>query len=254
VWRFRSAEDIVPAAAESEALPLPAAVRRLSELLPGQIEIMGGVGRPGLIELILPEEALDEGFPDLSLWPKFPWFSLGRKQHVVVRPLERHEEPSLHAAWAERWQQLDGRPVGETVVCVCGRDDQHQAALGASFDSDPALAALALAGSPRSAPVADAYKVAVASGVPMMMWRRGSPPCERAAGATCGVPGRGGCPGGGFLAEVCAELAEARREPTSSPARRCGAPRAPSSAWDRRSSSPTSAAGRRTSRSPSARR
>lgn len=212
VWRFRSSTDIAPAAGESEALPLAAAVQRLAALLPEQIEIMGGVGRPGLIELILPEEALDEGFPDLSLWPKFPWFSLGRKQHVVVRPLERHEEPSLHAAWAERWEQLDGRTVGDAVVCVCGRDDQHQAALGASFDSDPALAALALAGSPRSAPVADAYRVAVASGVPMMVWRRGSPACERADGASCGVPGPRPCPGGAFLAEVCEVLAGARRD------------------------------------------
>jgi hypothetical protein len=212
VWRFRSAKDIVPAAKESEALPLHEAVERLAALLPEQIEIMGGVGSPGLIELILPEEALDEGFPELSLWPQFPWFSLGRKQHVVVRPLERHEEPSLHAAWAERWGQLDGTEVGEAVVCVCGRDDQHQAALGASFDSDPALAAVALAGSPRSAPVADAYKVAVASGVPMIVWQRSSPPCERSDGAPCGVPGRRACPGGAFFTEVCSELAGARRD------------------------------------------
>ncbi|NUS13888.1 MAG: hypothetical protein HOY69_21185, partial [Streptomyces sp.] len=213
VWRYRSARDIVPAAAESEALPLADAVDRLAAVLPGQIELMGGVGRPGLVELILPEEALDEGFAELSLWPRFPWFSLGRKQHLVVRPLERHEEPALHAAWAERWRRLDGRPVSESVVCVCGRDDQHQAALGASFDSDPGLAALALAGSPRSAaPVADAYKVAVASGVPMMLWQRGSPACPRADGGVCGVPGQGACPGGGFLAELCAGLTGTGRD------------------------------------------
>ncbi|MGW2418272.1 VMAP-C domain-containing protein [Streptomyces sp. NPDC001709] len=212
VWRYRSESDIDPAAPESDALPLNQAIEHLAALLPEQIEIMGGVTRPGLIELILPKEALDEGFADLSLWPQFPWFSLGRKQHVVVRPLERHEAPSLHAAWAERWHQLDGKAVSEMMVCVCGQGDQHQAALDATFDSDPTLAALALAGSPQSPPVSDAYQVAVASGVPMMMWRRGSPACERDDGSRCGAPGRLTCPGNGFFAELCAALDDTRRD------------------------------------------
>ncbi|MGW2768770.1 VMAP-C domain-containing protein [Streptomyces sp. NPDC001275] len=212
VWRYRSASDIRPAAPESDALPLDQAVKHLAELLPAQIEIMGGATSPGLIELILPVEALDEGFADLELWPQLPWFSLGRKQRVVVRPLERHEAPSLHAAWAERWQQLDGKAVGDMVVCVCGRGDQHQAALDASFDNEPALGALALAGTPQSPPVSDAYQVAVASGVPMMMWRRGSPACERADGGRCGAPGRRACPGNGFFTELCASLDDARRD------------------------------------------
>ncbi|MFI1422601.1 trypsin-like peptidase domain-containing protein [Streptomyces sp. NPDC020731] len=212
VWRYRSANDIDPAAPESDALPLNQAVERLAALLPEQIEIMGGATRPGLIELILPKEVLDEGFADLSLWPQLPWFSLGRKQRVVVRPLERHEAPALHAAWAERWQQLDGKAVSEMMVCVCGRGDQHQAALDASFDSDPTLAALALAGSPQSQPVSDAYQVAVASGVPMMVWRRGSPVCERDDGARCGAPDRRACPGNGFFAELCATLDDTRRD------------------------------------------
>lgn len=212
VWRYRSASDIDPAAPESEALPLNLAVEHLAALLPAQIEIMGGAGCPGLIELILPKEALDEGFADLGLWPQLPWFSLGRKQRVVVRPLERHEAPWLHAAWAERWQQLDGKAVGEMMACVCGRGDQHQAALDASFDSDPTLAALALAGSPQSQPVSDAYQVAVASGVPTMMWRRGSLACERVGGGRCGAPGRHACPGNVFFAELCTTLDDARRD------------------------------------------
>ncbi|OKK13417.1 hypothetical protein AMK33_00795 [Streptomyces sp. CB02400] len=212
VWRYRSANDIDPAAPESDALPLNQAVEHLAALLPEQIEIMGGATRPGLIELILPKEVLDEGFADLLLWPQLPWFSLGRKQRVVVRPLERHETPALHAAWAERWQQLDGKAVSEVMVCVCGRGDQHQAALDASFDSDPTLAALALAGSPQSQPVSDAYQVAVASGVPMMVWRRGSPACERDDGGRCGAPGRRACPGNGFFAELCATLDDTRRD------------------------------------------
>ncbi|MER8073269.1 trypsin-like peptidase domain-containing protein [Streptomyces sp. NPDC094034] len=212
VWRYRSAEDVVPAVPESTALPLSQAIEHLIGLLPEQIEIMGEVVGPGLIELILPREALDEDFASRLLWPRFSWFSLGRKQHVVVRPLERHETPSLHAAWAERWQQLDGRAVGEMVVCVCGRGDQHQVALDASFDSDPGLAALALAGSPQSPPVSGAYEVAVASGVPMMMWKRSSPACERGDSGRCGVPGRQACPGNEFFAELCAVLADTKRD------------------------------------------
>ncbi|MFJ3658273.1 trypsin-like peptidase domain-containing protein [Streptomyces nigra] len=212
VWRYRSASDIEPAAPESDALPLNQAVEHLAALLPEQIEIMGGATSPGLIELILPREVLDEGFADLSLWPQMHWFRLGHKQRVVVRPLERHETPALHAAWAKRWQQLDGKAVSEMVVCVCGRGDQHQAALDASFESDPTLAALALAGSPQSQPVSDAYQVAVAAGVPMMVWRRGSPACERGDGGRCGVPGRRACPGNGFFTELCATLSDTRRD------------------------------------------
>ncbi|MFF8293124.1 hypothetical protein ACF068_28420 [Streptomyces sp. NPDC016309] len=212
VWRYRSPGDVVPMTAESEALPLRAALERLAELLPEQIDAMGGVTNPGLIELILPEEALDEGFPDWLLWPRYPWFALGRKQHVVVRPLERHEAPALHAAWERRWEHLAGKPIGEALVCVCGRDGQDQAALGASFDTDPSLAALALAGSPRSAPVSDAYRVAVASGVPMMTWRRGAAACTRRDGGRCGVPGRHECPGDRFLAQVRTALAGTVRD------------------------------------------
>ncbi|MFJ8648419.1 trypsin-like peptidase domain-containing protein [Streptomyces sp. NPDC093546] len=213
VWRYRSRADIVPVAAESEALPLKEALGLLAELLPEQIDIMGGVTSPGLIELILPREALDEEFPDWLLWPDYPWFALGRKQHVVVRPLERHEAPELHAAWERRWEHLDGRAIGEALVCVCGRDGQHQAALGASFDGDPTLAALALAGSPRSsAPVSDAYRVAVASGVPMMTWRRGAAACARGDGGRCGAPGRQACPGDRFFAEARAALAATDRD------------------------------------------
>ncbi|MGW4163158.1 VMAP-C domain-containing protein [Streptomyces sp. NPDC004788] len=213
VWRYRSARDIAPAGPESEALPLPGAVERLAALLPEQVEAMGGWGEPGLIELILPKEALDEGFSRLPLPPPFDWACLGHKQGVVVRPLERHEVPSLHGALERRWKELDGRPLGEALVCVCGRDDQHRTALGATFELDPSLAALALAGSPRSGPVADAYRVAVASGVPMMVWHRESPACDLGAAAPpCRVPGPGACRGSAFLAAARAGLGASTRD------------------------------------------
>ncbi|MFF0430690.1 trypsin-like peptidase domain-containing protein [Streptomyces sp. NPDC004327] len=212
VWRYLSARDIVPAGPESEALPLPRAVEHLAALLPEQVEAMGGWGEPGLIELILPKEALDEGFTRLPLPPPFDWACLGHKKGVVVRPLERHEVPSLHGALERRWKELDGRPVGEALVCVCGRDDQHRTALGATFELDPTLAALALAGSPRGGPVADAYRVAVASGVPMMVWHRESPACDRGTAPPCRVPGSGACPGSAFLAAARAGLGASTRD------------------------------------------
>ncbi|HEY9375107.1 hypothetical protein, partial [Streptomyces sp.] len=212
VWRYRSAKDITPASPESDALPLDRAVARLAALLPEQVEIMGGLAESGLIELILPKEALDEDFPQLPLPEPFEWTRLGAKQQVVVRPLERHEAPSLQGALERRWKHLDGRTMGEALVCVCGRDAQHKAALGASFDLDPTLAALALAGSPRTGPVGDAYRVAVASGVPMMTWHRDSAACERGDGMPCGLPGREACPGGAFYSAARKELADVSHE------------------------------------------
>lgn len=199
-WRFRSPHDIVPAAPESSALPLRQALALLSDLLAQQIVLMGDIPqRRGLIELILPREVLDENFADWRLWPEVGYWSLGRKYDLVVRPLERHEAPYLHAAWEERWRHLEGKRVGEALVCVCGRDRQRQAALDAMFNNDPALAALTLAGSPRQAPVADAYMVALTSGVPMMLWRRGSVPGPPVCGSPCGIPGRDACPDPEFL-------------------------------------------------------
>ncbi|MEU8525957.1 MULTISPECIES: trypsin-like peptidase domain-containing protein [Streptomyces] len=200
VWRFRSPTDVTAAGPESDALPLADAVALLSERLPEQVKIMGESGETGLIELILPKEALDEGFPQVRMPPPWESWRLGGKQHVVVRPLERHEAPALRGALERRWRQLDDRTVGEALVCVCGRDAQHEAALGASFELDETLAALALAGSPRSGPVGDAYRVAVVSGVPMMMWHRNSAACERGDGTPCGVPGRQSCTGSFYTA------------------------------------------------------
>ncbi|MFE0460450.1 trypsin-like peptidase domain-containing protein [Kitasatospora sp. NPDC058965] len=221
VWRYRSPHDIVPGAPDSPALPLREALARLAELLPGQIELMEATERPGLIELILPQEALDEDFAGWQLWPDWSFWRLGCKYRLVVRPLERQESPQLQHAWTQRWQQLAGKPVGESLVCVCGRDRQHQAALDATFNNDPTLAALALAGSPGAAPVAEAYRVAVASGVPMMVWRQGTEPRRPVDGrgcqlpgrdGGCGLPGRTGCPDGGFLAQARAALAGTERD------------------------------------------
>jgi hypothetical protein len=210
-WRYYAADQIFPTQ-ESPALPLKDAMAHLRLVLREQIEIMGGVSTPSLVELILPVEALDEKIPDWRLWPDEDWFTLGRKQFVVVRPLERHNVPRLRAAWIERWDRLNGKSVGESLVCVCGRDRQHKAALGAAFDTDPSLAALVLAGSPQSGPVSKAYKVAVASGVPMMLWRRKSPACTRADQAPCGLPGKQNCPGDAFFSAVREALSDTPRD------------------------------------------
>ncbi|MFI7300243.1 trypsin-like peptidase domain-containing protein [Streptomyces sp. NPDC050121] len=213
VWRFRSPHDIVPCASESSALPLQEALVLLSDLLAQQIDLMADhPQRRGLIELILPREVLDEDFADWRLWPEVGYWSLGRKCDLVVRPLERHEAPHLHRVWEERWRHLEGKRVGEALVCVCGRDRQRQAALDAMFNNDPTLAALALAGTPRQRPVAEAYMVALTSGVPMMLWRRGSMPGPPTCGSPCGIPGRDACPDAGFLTRAREFLSDTLRD------------------------------------------
>ncbi|MGW3746638.1 VMAP-C domain-containing protein [Streptomyces sp. NPDC005146] len=213
VWRYRSQDDIVPGGPESPALPLQEALAHLEKLLPQQIDLLGGMAQPGLIELILPHEALDVNFADWQLWPDWgTWLSLGRKHHLVVRPLERHEAPNLHHAWTQRWQHLQSKPVGEALFCVCGRNRQRQEALDATFNSDPTLAAVALAGSPRSTPVSDAYRVAITSGVPLMVWQREAEPRTLESGSECGIPGRDVCPDGMFLAQTRAALASTERD------------------------------------------
>lgn len=212
-WRYYSPTRIVPAGDESVALPLAQAVTLLKTWLPEQIAIMGGVSRPGLIELILPIEAIDGEYQNWKLWPGQEWFALGRKQLVVVRPQERHKQRDLHSAWVERWEKLNSKDIGEALTCVCGRDDQQAAALGAAFDTDSSLLALVLAGSPRSGPVSDAYRVAVASGIPMMIWRREAPLCARPQGRpACGIPGEHRCPGDGFFTALRSAMSATQRD------------------------------------------
>ncbi|MFD7731817.1 hypothetical protein ACFV6F_15690, partial [Kitasatospora phosalacinea] len=72
----------------------------------------------------------------------------------------------------------------------------------AAFNTDPGLTALALAGAPRGEALSRAFRVAVASGVPVMLWERGRDPrpLDQDACATgCAAPGRGDCPDGRFL-------------------------------------------------------
>ncbi|MFK0193108.1 trypsin-like peptidase domain-containing protein [Kitasatospora sp. NPDC090308] len=223
VWQFRGAEEIVPAGPESAELTLPQALRLLAESLPPQIETVealealdGAAGRPALVELILPHEALDEDYAGWRLWPELEWWTLGRKHRLVVRPLERHQEPRLHHPWLMRWEHLAEQSLDRALVCVCGRGRQQRPqALDAAFNTAPELAALVLAGAPRGGALAQAFRVAVASGVPVMLWERGTDPrpLDQGACATgCTAPGRGDCPDGRFLRAARTALADTHRD------------------------------------------
>ncbi|MFC4034419.1 trypsin-like peptidase domain-containing protein [Streptomyces polygonati] len=203
VWHYRSATDITPAG-ESAPLPLAGAFAWLKDSLPEHIRVMGGATDPGLIEVLLPVEAMDEAIEEWALWPGRA-SALGRKQRVVLRALERHDDIDLLAGWKTRWDRLHGRQVTGALWCVCGRDRQRVDALEAFIDTHPERAALVLAGSPRTETAADAYRVAIEAGVPVIVWRRGSPLGERGS-VICGFPGDTPCSGNPFLSAVCVAL------------------------------------------------
>lgn len=218
-WRHVAPDKFVPAGPESEALPLPEALNLLAEALTTEIDLMGGISRPGLIELILPHELIDEDFADWTLWPGSLYSTLGRKQQVVVRPLERHENSGLRHAWEQRWERLAEKTVDEVLVCICGRGRQHQVALDAAFNTNPSLSALVLAGSPRSEPVRQAYLVAVDAGVPLMLWSRGTEPAQHHDMRPCGTPLQDVCPASAFFTQVRTTLEGVQRDDV--PARIC---------------------------------
>lgn len=209
VWYFRSTTDVAPAG-ESAPLPLAAAFDWLKDCLPHHIRVMGGATRPGLIELLLPVEAMDEAVEQWELWPDRFW-ALGGKQRVVLRALERHDDVDLLAGWQQRWEQLNRQRVDGALWCVCGRDRQEARALEAFIENHPERAAVVLAAPPRTRTASDAYWVAVESGVPVIVWRRDAP--SRAGGSTpCGFPGEAACPGDPFFAEVCTALDGSERD------------------------------------------
>lgn len=189
MWRYEGPDAIAPAAAESDALPLQEALEHARSLLPEQLAILGrSGGDPVMVELIVPQDLMEQDFDEWKPWARKAWSSLGRKHPVVLRDLERFDDDELHQYWRSRWKRfMAGAASGGPAMALACDAEADQEMLEGWIESEPSLAALVLAGSLRIPSSGAVLEVALASGVPVILWRRSDP-------QRCSVSAHSGCP------------------------------------------------------------
>ncbi|WP_030595461.1 trypsin-like peptidase domain-containing protein [Streptomyces fulvoviolaceus] len=221
MWRYEGPDAISPADDESEALPLEEALAQARSLLPKQLTMLGGSGGdPVMVELIVPQELMEQDFDEWKPWAGKAWSSLGRKHPVVLRDLERFDDDELHQYWRSRWQRFTAQVTsgGPAMALACD-DEADQEMLEGWIESEPSLAALVLAGSLRNPSSGAVLEVALASGVPVILWRR-SEAHHCSASAYSGCPHRiprgcsdsedaGSCPAEAFFSGLRTDVAVA---------------------------------------------
>ncbi|MFC7527714.1 trypsin-like peptidase domain-containing protein [Actinoplanes sp. GCM10030250] len=206
LWRYAGADEVVPIATEEPDRSLGELRGYLRERLPALARAVSGEGRP-MIELVLPYELLDE---DVEQWPEAPdrnpWSVLGQTNPVVVRDLERFDEPEERTEdWRQRWQALADRDMGTALTTVSCLEQRGHRALYSLFRLDPARAALTLPRPLRAPITRTVLEVGLYCGVPVMVWRRNG--CD-------GEPEKShqDCPGSRLAKAVEAELAGGGRD------------------------------------------
>lgn len=214
IWRYEGPDAISPAAAESSALPLAEALALAQSMLPEQLTILGrSSGDLPMVELIVPQELMEQDFDEWKPWARKTWSSLGRKHRVVLRDLERFDDDEVGQYWRSRWNRFTAGAAssGLPMALACS-DDADQEALEGWIESEPSLAALVLASSLRHPSSGAVLEVALASGVPVILWRRSDlHDCSTSAYSRCpsrvprGCAGRedaGHCPAEAFFTSL----------------------------------------------------
>jgi hypothetical protein len=125
------------------------------------------------VEFVVPFELFDEPFDELV--PTKPYTNLGRKHCVVLRDYDRQFDPLAQHDWRERWQQLQlpSRGVRWITCTEILTPDEFSAEL----EQHPETAVVGLTRRPSSdEQVEDMLRVALDSGMPVVVWRRDTCP------------------------------------------------------------------------------
>lgn len=159
---------------------------------------LGGLhGRAG-VEFVVPEELFDEAFENL---PVGKYSRLGRTTPVVIRDLDRLEDPTTWHWWEERWRAMRaGDGSARWLTCT----DRHtEEEFDAKLRLSPEIALLGLARRPAQY-AEDTLGVAIGAGVPAAVWSRDTCP-----GHEDGEPGED-CSGARFQRALAQALAGRR--------------------------------------------
>ena len=179
VWLHRGGTDITRYYCDEAAhLPLEETKVKVCELLRGALREMKG---DACVEFVVPVELFNEPFDELV--PTKPFTNLGRKWQVVIRDLDRIQEPAIHSGWQERWRrmQADPQPSWRWLTCV---DMPTGAKVAAELEQAPDVSMLALSRQPASGPARAALLAAIDAGVPVVVWRRSTCPEHDAGSVT----------------------------------------------------------------------
>jgi hypothetical protein len=181
IWRFPSLGDPAPVGHFPVPLTVEDAETAIKEALPEQIALLETSHREIVVEFVLPTDLHELAVEDWQPWQgKRRNSRLGRKHAVVIRDLDRLHDRDLAGAWRRRWADVPVQDIEEALqwlpCTVAGVFDTVEGRLESELDQG----AIAFAGGANREETVDA---ALACGIPIMAWWRGSCDCTR--GAEC---------------------------------------------------------------------
>ncbi|WBB93440.1 trypsin-like peptidase domain-containing protein [Verrucosispora sp. WMMC514] len=155
----------------------PDAVHTLTDVMQAVSEqlryALSWLGGSPLIEFVVPVELFDEPFDELT--PTRPYLTLGRKYRTVLRDYDRQADELTWHDWQRRWHATSTSPVD--VRWITCREHLSQIEFSAELEQRPQTSVIALTRQPSSyAPAIDMLRVALESGLPIGLWRRGACP------------------------------------------------------------------------------
>jgi hypothetical protein len=118
----------------------------------------------------VPAELFNEPFD--ALLPAARGNNLGRRYQVVLRHLDRMQDPEQYTPWLRRWQRMQRshHPLSPQWFACPGVPSSEKFA--AELELDPALTVVALSQRPDAGPIQDLLLAALDAGVPVALWRR----------------------------------------------------------------------------------
>ena len=134
---------------------------------------LGWLAGNARVEFVVPIELFDEPFDELV--PTKPYTNLGRKHCVILRDYDRQFDPLAQHDWRERWRQLQVPSRG--IRWITCSETLTPDEFSAELEQHPETAVVGLTRRPSSsAQVEDMLRVALDSGMPVVVWRRDTCP------------------------------------------------------------------------------
>lgn len=135
---------------------------------------LGWLAGNALVEFVVPIELFDEPFEELQV-PTKSYTNLGRKCCVVLCDYDRQFDLIAHDDWHRRWRRIQHSPPGiRWITCT---DSLTPDQFSAELEQHPETAIVGLGRRPFSSEqTSEMLRVALGSGMPVAVWRRGTCP------------------------------------------------------------------------------